>query len=133
MGGSFLRSQESVTDERSSLQGLGGPGANDHQLASEQPVPASGRTPIRELSHLATLEAEAIEFRDRRMAELDEHLVVASVQESIDRGRAVEQTGPRASRNRLQTVTLLDAITAHGFDAAFGGARRERSSCGSPP
>jgi sulfate adenylyltransferase subunit 2 len=68
---------------------------------------------------------EAIEFRDRRMAELDEHLVVASVQESIDRGRAVEQTGPRASRNRLQTVTLLDAITEHGFDAAFGGARRD--------
>jgi sulfate adenylyltransferase subunit 2 len=47
------------------------------------------------------------------------------VQESIDQGRAVEETGPRASRNRLQTVTLLDAIAAHGFDAAFGGARRD--------
>jgi sulfate adenylyltransferase subunit 2 len=68
---------------------------------------------------------EAIEFRDRRMAELGERLIVASVQESIDRGRAVEQTGPRASRNRLQTVTLLDAINEHGFDAAFGGARRD--------
>ena len=52
-------------------------------------------------------------------------LIVASVQESIDAGRATEETGPRASRNRLQTVTLLDAIAAHGFDAAFGGARRD--------
>jgi sulfate adenylyltransferase subunit 2 len=68
---------------------------------------------------------EAIEFRDRRVAELKERLVIASVQESIDTGRAVEETGPRASRNRLQTVTLLDAIAEHGFDAAFGGARRD--------
>ena len=68
---------------------------------------------------------EAIEFRDRRVAELGERLIVASVQESIDSGRAVEETGPRASRNRLQTVTLLDAIAEHGFDAAFGGARRD--------
>jgi sulfate adenylyltransferase subunit 2 len=68
---------------------------------------------------------EVIEFRDRRVAELGETLVVASVQESIDRGRVVEETGPRASRNRLQTVTLLDAIAEHGFDAAFGGARRD--------
>jgi sulfate adenylyltransferase subunit 2 len=68
---------------------------------------------------------EAIEFRDRRIAELGERLIVASVQESIDRGRAVEVGGPRASRNRLQTVTLLDAIAEHGFDAAFGGARRD--------
>jgi sulfate adenylyltransferase subunit 2 len=50
---------------------------------------------------------------------------VASVQESIDRGRVVEETGPRASRNRLQSVTLLDAIEEHGFKAAFGGARRD--------
>jgi sulfate adenylyltransferase subunit 2 len=50
---------------------------------------------------------------------------VASVQDSIDAGRVVEETGPRASRNRLQTVTLLDAITEHGFDACFGGARRD--------
>jgi len=68
---------------------------------------------------------EVIAFRDRRVAELGERLVVASVQESIDTGRVVEETGPRASRNRLQTVTLLDAITEHGFDAAFGGARRD--------
>src|ERR1700704_3266222 len=68
---------------------------------------------------------EVVEFRDRRMAELDERLIVASVQESIDSGRAVEELGPRASRNRLQTVTLLDAIEEHGFDAAFGGARRD--------
>ena len=68
---------------------------------------------------------EVLEFRDRRMAELGERLIVASVQESIDSGRAVEELGPRASRNRLQTVTLLDAIEQHGFDAAFGGARRD--------
>jgi sulfate adenylyltransferase subunit 2 len=68
---------------------------------------------------------EAIEYRDRRVAELGERLVVASVQESIDRGRVVEETGPRASRNRLQTTTLLDAIEEHGFDAAIGGARRD--------
>jgi sulfate adenylyltransferase subunit 2 len=68
---------------------------------------------------------EVIEFRDRRVAELGERLIVASVQESIDRGRVVEETGPRASRNRLQTTTLLDAIEEHGFDAAFGGARRD--------
>jgi sulfate adenylyltransferase subunit 2 len=47
------------------------------------------------------------------------------VQDSIDAGRVVEETGPRASRNRLQTTTLLDAIAEHGFDAAFGGARRD--------
>ena len=68
---------------------------------------------------------EAIEFRDRRVAELGERLIVASVQESIDKGRVVEQTGPRASRNQLQTTTLLDAIEEHGFDAAIGGARRD--------
>jgi len=68
---------------------------------------------------------EAIEFRDKRVAELGVNLVVASVQESIDRGRVVEETGPRASRNRLQTITLLDAITENGFDAVFGGGRRD--------
>jgi len=68
---------------------------------------------------------EVYEYRDRRVAELGIKLVVASVQESIDQGRAVEQTGPRASRNQLQTVTLLDAIESNGFDAAFGGARRD--------
>ncbi|MGI9100740.1 MAG: sulfate adenylyltransferase subunit CysD [Solirubrobacteraceae bacterium] len=68
---------------------------------------------------------EVIEFRDRRVAELGEELIVASVQASIDRGRVSEESGPRASRNRLQTTTLLDAIEQHGFDAAFGGARRD--------
>jgi sulfate adenylyltransferase subunit 2 len=68
---------------------------------------------------------EAIEFRDRRIAELGERLIVASVEDSIRNGRAVEQTGPRASRNALQTITLLDAIAEHSFDAAFGGARRD--------
>jgi sulfate adenylyltransferase subunit 2 len=68
---------------------------------------------------------EVVEYRDRRVAELNERLVVASVQESIDLGRVVEQSGPRASRNQLQTTTLLDAIAEHGFDAAIGGARRD--------
>src|SRR3954469_11755387 len=68
---------------------------------------------------------EVIEFRDKLIDRLGERLVVASVEESIRQGRAVEETGPRASRNRLQTVTLLDAILEHGFDAAFGGARRD--------
>ncbi len=68
---------------------------------------------------------EVIEFRDRRVEELGARLIVASVQESIDEGRVREETGPRASRNRLQTTTLLDAIEQHGFDAAFGGARRD--------
>ncbi|GAC1317438.1 MAG: sulfate adenylyltransferase subunit CysD [Acidimicrobiales bacterium] len=69
--------------------------------------------------------AEVIEFRDRRMAELGERLIVASVQDDIDAGRVTEESGPRASRNRLQTTTLLRAIEEHGFDAAFGGARRD--------
>ena len=68
---------------------------------------------------------EVIEYRDRRVAELGERLVVASVQESIDTGRVVEQTGPRASRNQLQTTTLLDAMESNQFDAAIGGARRD--------
>jgi sulfate adenylyltransferase subunit 2 len=68
---------------------------------------------------------EAIEFRDRRALELGERLIVALVQDSIDQGRVVEEQGPRASRNRLQTTTLLDAL-AHGrFDCAIGGARRD--------
>jgi len=69
--------------------------------------------------------AEVIDFRDRIVAELGVELIVASVQESIDKGRVVEQTGPRASRNPLQTVTLLDAIEHHRFDAVFGGGRRD--------
>ncbi|MGE5636071.1 MAG: sulfate adenylyltransferase subunit CysD [Nocardioidaceae bacterium] len=68
---------------------------------------------------------EAIEFRDRRVAELGARLIVASVQETIDSGRVQEVSGPRGSRNRLQSVTLLDALEQHGFDAALGGARRD--------
>ena len=68
---------------------------------------------------------EAIDFRDRRAAELGVRLIVASVQDSIDQGRVFEEIGPRASRNRLQTVTLLDAVAEHQFDALFGGARRD--------
>jgi len=68
---------------------------------------------------------EVIEFRDRLMERIGERLVVAAVEESIRTGRVTEESGPRASRNRLQTVTLLDALTEHGFDAAFGGARRD--------
>ncbi len=68
---------------------------------------------------------EVLEFRDRRLAEVGARLVVASVQQSIDDGRVTEETGPRASRNRLQTTTLLDAVGEHHFDALFGGARRD--------
>ncbi len=68
---------------------------------------------------------ELLEYRDRVVAELGVELIVASVQDSIDRGRVREEVGPRASRNALQTVTLLDAIAEHRFDAVFGGARRD--------
>ncbi len=68
---------------------------------------------------------EVLDFRDRRVAEAGVKLVVASVQESIDNGRVSEETGRWASRNRLQTTTLLDAIEGHRFDAVFGGARRD--------
>src|SRR5690348_11887638 len=68
---------------------------------------------------------EVMDFRDRRVAETGVRLVVASVQESIDAGRVTEETGRWASRNRLQTVTLLDAIEENRFDAVFGGARRD--------
>jgi sulfate adenylyltransferase subunit 2 len=67
---------------------------------------------------------EVIEFRDRRVSDNGHKLIVASVQESIDKGR-VPDPGRRASRNRAQTRTLLDALEAGGFDAAFGGARRD--------
>ena len=68
---------------------------------------------------------EVLEFRDKRVAELGVRLIVASVQDSIDAGRVTEDAGRWASRNRLQTVTLLDAIEEHRFDALFGGARRD--------
>jgi sulfate adenylyltransferase subunit 2 len=68
---------------------------------------------------------EVLAYRDKLVEELDARLIVASVQDSIDKGRVTEEQGPRASRNRLQSVTLLDAIEEHGFRAAFGGARRD--------
>ncbi len=69
--------------------------------------------------------SETIEFRDRMARSVDARLLVGSVQESIDKGRAVEEKGINASRNVLQTVTLLDAIEANKFDAAIGGGRRD--------
>jgi sulfate adenylyltransferase subunit 2 len=68
---------------------------------------------------------EVLEFRDRTVARLGLRLLVGSVQDDLDAGRVAEETGPRASRNRLQTVTLLRAIQEHRFDAVFGGARRD--------
>src|SRR5579864_8010547 len=68
---------------------------------------------------------EVIEFRDRTVERMGVRLVVASVQDDIDAGRVAEDLGPRSSRNRLQTVTLLRAITENRFDAVFGGARRD--------
>ncbi|HNO22547.1 MAG TPA: sulfate adenylyltransferase subunit CysD, partial [Leptospiraceae bacterium] len=68
---------------------------------------------------------ETIEFRDRLIAKTGEKLIVRYVQDSIDQGKAVEEKGRNASRNKLQTVTLLDALEEFKFDAAFGGARRD--------
>jgi sulfate adenylyltransferase subunit 2 len=68
---------------------------------------------------------EVLAFRDRTMADVGADLIVASVQEAIDQGRVVEETGARASRNRLQTETLLTAIEKYRFDLLFGGARRD--------
>lgn len=68
---------------------------------------------------------ETIKFRDDLVQELGVQLIVGSVQESIDKGRAREETGLNASRNALQIVTLLDAIENNKIDAAIGGARRD--------
>ena len=68
---------------------------------------------------------EALDFRDELARRAGAKLLVARVQDSIDKGRVVEETGPRASRNALQTVTLLDAINELKIDAAFGGGRRD--------
>lgn len=68
---------------------------------------------------------EVLEFRDRTVEQIGAELIVASVQESIDDGRQSEQTGPRASRNRLQIEPLLRAITENKYDVVFGGARRD--------
>src|SRR4051812_12144869 len=69
--------------------------------------------------------SEVLDYRDRRVAELGAELVVGSVQASIDSGRVTEEKGPKAIRNRLQSVTLLDSIEEHGYDAVFGGGRRD--------
>ncbi|MFN7913870.1 MAG: sulfate adenylyltransferase subunit CysD [Vicinamibacterales bacterium] len=69
--------------------------------------------------------SEVIEYRDRRVAQLEARLVVASVEEAIAQGLVADPTGPRASRNQVQTVPLLQAIQHHRFDAVFGGARRD--------
>ncbi|MEP0366640.1 MAG: sulfate adenylyltransferase subunit CysD [Cyclobacteriaceae bacterium] len=68
---------------------------------------------------------ETMEFRDNYVQELGVKLIVGSVQESIDSGAATEERGKNASRNAIQTVTLLDTIETHGFDACIGGARRD--------
>lgn len=68
---------------------------------------------------------ETISFRDDLVKELGVKLIVGSVQETIDSGRVIEETGPGSSRNILQTTTLLDTIEAYKFDAAMGGARRD--------
>ncbi|PZS16523.1 MAG: sulfate adenylyltransferase subunit CysD [Pseudonocardiales bacterium] len=68
---------------------------------------------------------EVVEFRDRTVERLNLQLIVSSVQDDIDAGRVVEETGPRASRNRLQTTALLRGIAANRFGAVFGGARRD--------
>lgn len=68
---------------------------------------------------------ETLEFRDKLVEQIGAKLIVRTVQESIDKGRSVEEKGPNPSRNGLQTVTLLDAIEEFQFDAAFGGARRD--------
>jgi sulfate adenylyltransferase subunit 2 len=68
---------------------------------------------------------ETLTYRDELVARLGADLTVGSVQESIDKGRVREETGYNASRNKLQTVTLLDTLAAGKFDAAIGGARRD--------
>lgn len=68
---------------------------------------------------------ETLEYRDNLARSIGATLIIKSVQESIDKGRAKEEKGPNASRNALQTITLLDAIEEFKFDAALGGARRD--------
>jgi sulfate adenylyltransferase subunit 2 len=93
-------------------------------VASKAFWPAPLPFPVMHIDTGHNLE-EVIEFRDRTVGRLGVRLIVASVQDDIDAGRVAEDMGPRASRNRLQTVTLLRAISEGGFDAVFGGARRD--------
>ena len=94
------------------------------RLAQKAFAPASFPFPV---MHVDTGHnfPEVIAFRDRRIAELGARLVVASVQDAIDAGYLEEEIGPRASRNRLQTPVLLEALVRGQFDAAIGGARRD--------
>jgi len=87
---------------------------------------APGRIPF-PLLHIDTGHnfPEALEFRDDLVRKLNVQLIVRYVQDSIDQGRAVEETGPTPSRNGLQTITLLDALAELKFEAAMGGARRD--------
>ncbi|MEE2768974.1 MAG: sulfate adenylyltransferase subunit CysD [Actinomycetota bacterium] len=94
------------------------------RLAEKAFAPASLPFPVMHVDTGHNFE-EVLAFRDRLLSEIGARLIVASVQASIDEGRVVEETGPMASRNQLQTTTLLDAIAEHGFDALFGGARRD--------
>ena len=68
---------------------------------------------------------ETISYRDDMITRINERLIVGYVQDSIDQGKVMEQKGKNASRNALQTTTLLDTIAEHGFDACIGGARRD--------
>ncbi len=68
---------------------------------------------------------ETLEYRDKLVKKTSARLLVGSVQDSINKGRVIEETGINASRNVLQTITLLDALEEHGFDAAIGGGRRD--------
>ncbi|MCI2423289.1 sulfate adenylyltransferase subunit CysD [Saccharopolyspora sp. K220] len=94
------------------------------KLAEKALAPAAIPFPVLHIDTGHNFE-EVLDFRDRRAAELGVRLVVASVQDSIDAGRVTEPEGKWTSRNRAQTVTLLDAISEHRFDALFGGARRD--------
>ena len=76
-------------------------------------------------SKTAEADYNTLEYRDGLVNRLGAQLIEGSVQESIDQGRVVEEPGPKATRNSLQTVTLLDTIEANQFDAALGGARRD--------
>mgnify|MGYP005855653773 CR=1 FL=1 len=68
---------------------------------------------------------ETIEFRDKLLNDLGVELIVGSVQETIDKGNAKEEKGPNPSRNKIQSITLLETLEKHGFDAALGGGRRD--------